>query len=45
MIVVPSGAFGSIAGFTKAVQMSDRKEEKKPAIKPSKTQEFDEEGF
>jgi len=26
------------------VQMSDRKEEKKSAIKPSKTQEFDEEG-
>ena len=43
LIVVPSGAFGSIAGFTKAVQMSEKKEEKKTAIKPRKTQEFDEE--
>ena len=43
LIVVPSSAFGSIAGFTKAVQMSEKKEEKKTAIKPGKTQEFDEE--
>jgi len=43
LIVVPSGSFGAVAGMVKAVQMSDRKEEKKSAIKPGKTQEFDEE--
>ena len=54
LIVVPSGSFGAVAGFTKAVQMSDEKEDKKPATKQRKgqdveTQEFEtqdfEEGF
>ena len=45
LIVVPSGSFGAVAGMVKAVQMSDRKEEKKSAIKPSKTQDFEEEEF
>lgn len=45
LIVVPSGSFGAVAGMAKAVQMSDRKEEKKSAIKPGKTQEFESQDF
>ena len=45
LIVVPSNAFGSIAGFTKAVQMSEKKKEKKPATKSKKVQEFENQDF
>ncbi|MBI2653819.1 slipin family protein [Candidatus Woesearchaeota archaeon] len=39
LIVVPSGSFGAVAGFTKAMQMSGQKEEKKP-VKSKRAQEF-----
>ena len=45
LIVVPSNAFGSIAGFTRAVQMSGIKEEKKQAVKPRKVQAEEGEEF
>ena len=43
LIVVPSGGFGAVAGFTKAVQMSESKEEKKPTKKAERSEEFVEE--
>ena len=45
LIVVPSGSFGAIAGFTKAVQMSEKKEEKRSASKQRKSQEPEAQDF
>ena len=45
LIVVPSGSFGAIAGFTKAVQMSEKKEERRPAAKQRKSQELEPQEF
>ncbi len=42
LIVVPSGAFGAIAGLTRAVQMSDKKSEKKSDKKTVKKEVMEE---
>lgn len=45
LIVVPSGAFGAVAGFTKAVQMSEKKEERRLASRQRKSQELEAQDF
>lgn len=49
LIVVPSGTFGTVAGLTKAIQMSDKKIEKRPEKKTVKEEalehEEEEEGY